>query len=931
MVRPYCGPEIHELYMRYNMEIHGSTAGVSDEESFTRHLVGSCLIPERGRTLSHAELAERGAHAAVQAQRSAASAWDAVISRHCEELEAAEAAASRRGFETKALTAWREVEHQVGVLSERLAAAATRCERIQRRLDALAAPPAGPAEPAAGAASATGGAMSPMMALQRMFMGEGGGAGAGAVGGWLGSGGSGGSTVSVVGESGPPVLSPAPAFWATDPEQMRAVSGAMAAATGLARSECEAAELFQLQADLEHVSARLLLLLRRATAFREESELAEAELERADAARAAEWSVQVAQLHEEEARLVAHIDRTLQLLARRPATGSVSSAILGKLSALQWLQDQCRESVLDVAETHARNALWVGGKHGWGSQGDAADTGERGRAATAGSGKEPSSASSSSASASSASFPTASSPSALPGVSQGLEQLYGHFGDPDLAFAASSTADASVSASPETAPAASPSAPAAPHRSSAVLPPPVAAETAPPSVLSEWARPPWEIGPAALEGWDLRYGYGSFFVEYRLDGALACVSVLDILPSRVASVYLFYNPDLRHMEWGKMSALREAAITDRLRRVSPALRWLDFNLYAPKCGRMGYKADYKPSLLLCPYSHRWVPFSAASPVVDADPHAFTGHLAGVVCDPDSDARLGFRQGSYRTQGAIAAATDDGAAAAADDDGGGADSRAYAVAMLDALSDMAVASMQYGQEGGDTGAAAWIGSLFASTGHTSRPAALDTLASVVSQASDGLSEWLQATREQRAVDLRRIPMPRQIGPPIAKPEKGHPTLPQPREEAWPEGSVVADVARWVSGGDGAGAAATARELILGSGGSLSSSSGAAADGEAADSDARRKRYLESVMVHVPRSAQFVERAGLNPNARATVFSRLPEMAALASDQLVARALIDPAGLLFFERLDDELEARLEEARAAAAAAAQAGAEAAEGDE
>ena len=48
------------------------------------------------------------------------------------------------------------------------------------------------------------------------------------------------------------------------------------------------------------------------------------------------------------------------------------------------------------------------------------------------------------------------------------------------------------------------------------------------------------------------------------------VTVLDILPHRVASVYCFYDPDLRHMEWGKFTALYEIYLTAQVSG-SPAI------------------------------------------------------------------------------------------------------------------------------------------------------------------------------------------------------------------------------------------------------------------------------------------------------------------------------------------------------------------------
>eukprot|EP01138_Halocafeteria_seosinensis_P014736 gb/GECG01015043.1/.p1 GENE.gb/GECG01015043.1/~~gb/GECG01015043.1/.p1 ORF type:complete len:1055 (+),score=78.30 gb/GECG01015043.1/:1-3165(+) len=126
---------------------------------------------------------------------------------------------------------------------------------------------------------------------------------------------------------------------------------------------------------------------------------------------------------------------------------------------------------------------------------------------------------------------------------------------------------------------------------------------------------------AETDGWDLRMGYGTFFHEYWLDGFLVCVSVLDILPTRVASVYCFYNPDLRHMEWGKYTALTEIYWAQKAAEHSPILRYVDMNHYVHRCGKMNYKRSYCPSELKCPYSLKWVPMDEALPRLDADVHA----------------------------------------------------------------------------------------------------------------------------------------------------------------------------------------------------------------------------------------------------------------------------------------------------------------------
>lgn len=53
---------------------------------------------------------------------------------------------------------------------------------------------------------------------------------------------------------------------------------------------------------------------------------------------------------------------------------------------------------------------------------------------------------------------------------------------------------------------------------------------------------------------------GSFHQCYRLDGRLIAMAVLDLLPHAVSGVYFVYHNDFERWSFGKVSALREAAL-----------------------------------------------------------------------------------------------------------------------------------------------------------------------------------------------------------------------------------------------------------------------------------------------------------------------------------------------------------------------------------
>ncbi|KAK0155227.1 Arginyl-tRNA--protein transferase 1 [Merluccius polli] len=102
-------------------------------------------------------------------------------------------------------------------------------------------------------------------------------------------------------------------------------------------------------------------------------------------------------------------------------------------------------------------------------------------------------------------------------------------------------------------------------------------------------------------------GYGSFHQQYWLGGRMVAVGVVDILPTCVSSVYLYYHPEFASLSLGSYSALREIAFTRQLQKQSPKLAYYYLGFYIHSCPKMRYKGQYLPSDLLCPETFAWVP------------------------------------------------------------------------------------------------------------------------------------------------------------------------------------------------------------------------------------------------------------------------------------------------------------------------------------
>lgn len=81
------------------------------------------------------------------------------------------------------------------------------------------------------------------------------------------------------------------------------------------------------------------------------------------------------------------------------------------------------------------------------------------------------------------------------------------------------------------------------------------------------------------------------------------VSVLDVLPKCLSSVYFFYDPEYeQRFQLGKLSALKEILLAQELRRTGGErfkhLQYYAMGFYVHNCQKMRYKMRYRPSEIL---------------------------------------------------------------------------------------------------------------------------------------------------------------------------------------------------------------------------------------------------------------------------------------------------------------------------------------------
>lgn len=103
-----------------------------------------------------------------------------------------------------------------------------------------------------------------------------------------------------------------------------------------------------------------------------------------------------------------------------------------------------------------------------------------------------------------------------------------------------------------------------------------------------------------------------------LDEKLIAISVIDILPLGISSVYLVWDPDYSRHGLGRLSALREIGwVKDWNRsKFDHRFDWYYLGYYIHSCPKMKYKGEYSPSFLLDPLTFGWKSLEDCVSIID---------------------------------------------------------------------------------------------------------------------------------------------------------------------------------------------------------------------------------------------------------------------------------------------------------------------------
>ncbi len=125
--------------------------------------------------------------------------------------------------------------------------------------------------------------------------------------------------------------------------------------------------------------------------------------------------------------------------------------------------------------------------------------------------------------------------------------------------------------------------------------------------------------------------YGTFHQLYRIDDKLIAVGVIDLLPTGLSSVYMFYDPDYRFLVLGKYTAICELQFCQENN-----YPYYYMGFYIHTCEKMNYKAEFGPCELLCIQTLQWFDFqTVCKPLLNVQ--KFTAfHPDCVAKDAESD-------------------------------------------------------------------------------------------------------------------------------------------------------------------------------------------------------------------------------------------------------------------------------------------------------
>ena len=106
------------------------------------------------------------------------------------------------------------------------------------------------------------------------------------------------------------------------------------------------------------------------------------------------------------------------------------------------------------------------------------------------------------------------------------------------------------------------------------------------------------IANQTVDGFD----YGTYHQLYKLDGKLVAVGIIDIVPTGIVSIYMWYSvsKEVMKLSFGVYSILKEIKFVRELSKRNPRMKYYYLQGWNDKNKKLSYKANFSPVEFYCP-------------------------------------------------------------------------------------------------------------------------------------------------------------------------------------------------------------------------------------------------------------------------------------------------------------------------------------------
>ena len=113
--------------------------------------------------------------------------------------------------------------------------------------------------------------------------------------------------------------------------------------------------------------------------------------------------------------------------------------------------------------------------------------------------------------------------------------------------------------------------------------------------------------------------YGTYNLIHRLDGKIVAVTVIDILPNYLSSLYCYYDPDFSFLDLGVVTAIREIEYMKSFQElIDKNFTYYTMGEMSQSVTKLKYKGNYCPTEIMDHYTGIYVPLTDQVKALIAD-------------------------------------------------------------------------------------------------------------------------------------------------------------------------------------------------------------------------------------------------------------------------------------------------------------------------